>query len=61
MITLQVESYCQNCPDFELYNNVLWIDREIHTIVQCTHKDRCNSIYNYIRKQHENDVEDDGK
>ena len=61
MISLQVENYCQNCPDFEPYQNVLRIGRELHTIVQCTHKDRCNEIYKYICQQYEKDIEDDLK
>lgn len=52
MITLQVENYCQNCPDFEPYCNRLYsLDDHVETLVQCVHKDRCKEIKAYIEQQ----------
>jgi hypothetical protein len=51
MISLQVENYCQNCPDFEPYCNRLYSLQSVETLVQCTHKDRCKEIKTYIEQQ----------
>ncbi len=60
MITLQVENYCQNCPDFKPYCSVLkaneicgneTVCETVYTLVQCTKKDRCKEIKAYIEQQ----------
>ena len=52
MIALQVENYCQNCPDFEPYCNRLYsLDDHVETLVQCVRKDRCKEIKKYIEQQ----------
>lgn len=51
MIALQVENYCQNCPDFEPYCNRLYSLQSVETLVQCVHKDRCKEIKTYIEQQ----------
>ena len=56
MITLQVENYCQNCPDFKPYcsvfkTNDICGNETVETLVQCTKKDRCKEIKAYIEGQ----------
>jgi hypothetical protein len=51
MISLQVENYCQNCPNFEPYCNCLYSLQSVETLVQCTHKDLCKEIKAYIEGQ----------
>ena len=56
MITLQVENYCQNCPDFKPYCSVFRANdicgnETVETLVQCTKKDRCKEIKTYIEGQ----------
>jgi hypothetical protein len=51
MISLQVENYCQNCPDFEPYCNRLYSLQSVETLVQCAHKDLCKEIKAYIEGQ----------
>ena len=56
MITLQVENYCQNCPDFKPYCSVFRAsdmcgNEIVETLVQCTKKDRCKEIKAYIEGQ----------
>lgn len=66
MIELNVESYCQNCPEFEPYVTKddevrTYADpvdfgavKEIHfcdTRIYCKHRGRCASIYNRAREE----------
>lgn len=56
MISLQVENYCQNCPDFKPYCTVFRTsdmrgNEIVETLVQCTRKDRCKEIKKYIEQQ----------
>lgn len=56
MISLAVENYCQNCPDFKPYCSVFRANdirgnETVETLVQCTKKDRCKGIKAYIEGQ----------
>ena len=51
MISLQIENYCQCCPDFEPYCSRLYSFQSVETLVQCEHKDRCKEIKKYIEEQ----------
>lgn len=55
MIKLNIEDYCQNCPDFEPKKEVMTYfsgDKVIerHTTVYCKYKDRCASIARYLKE-----------
>ena len=52
MISLDVENYCQNCPDFEpccakIYSDNICID----TLVRCALKEICANLKTYIEQQ----------
>ena len=59
MITLRVENYCQNCPDFEpiarqytkaKQTSKSTIALSIDTEVTCKHQDRCAHILAYAEQ-----------
>ena len=52
MISLDVENYCQNCPDFEprcakIYSDNICID----TLVRCERKEICANLKTYLEQQ----------
>lgn len=56
MITLDVEDYCHNCPDFEAvttrtptFTSDSYIPQFISTVVHCEHSGRCRQIAQHIR------------
>lgn len=56
MITLQVEPYCQNCPDFEPVKNAITsyagnVAIERNTVVTCEHKDRCAAVAKFLEEK----------
>lgn len=65
MIKLEVETYCQTCPEFEpdvekdveerMYYDSFWFDSKTvsicNTIVRCKHRNRCASIHDDIEKK----------
>ena len=65
MITLKVEDYCHNCPEFEPdvdknehelvdYNCMTRVEKRIvhcTTTVTCQHRHRCAAIYEHAAKQ----------
>lgn len=62
MITLDVADYCHDCPGFETdlrkdnaltHNSRGTIIKKCETVVTCEYRGRCESIYNYIKKQFE--------
>lgn len=53
MINLEVQFYCQNCPDFEPEVEQEQFYDYINTIIRCKHRIRCKTIYDYITKQKE--------
>lgn len=72
-IELKIEEYCHNCHEFEpktdVYSSVLssgllsgdpYDEPVVHndTIVYCEHRERCLSMYNFIRKESKGFPED---
>ena len=62
MIKLNVPEYCQECTDFEpqvtqrpdqAYTSHGELSRYVFgdTIVECEYRDRCEAIYNYLKKE----------
>lgn len=56
MIDLQVEDYCQNCPDFEVELEKLSLingfgEEICHHTVRCKHAKRCEHIKEYLEGQ----------
>lgn len=51
MIFLQVENYCQNCPEFEPRCLRLAKLGEHDTFIECEHEDRCRTMKKYIEQQ----------
>lgn len=75
MITLKVEDYCHDCPDFEpdVEKNSETLHRNdpftgpfytetitFHTTtIHCKHRYRCESVKEYMRKQLEEEKKND--
>lgn len=62
MITIDVQPYCQNCPDFEADVCKFIAEsvnlEEINTKISCTKRKRCAGLVRYLTKentQSEND------
>ena len=60
MIKLEVEKYCENCPEFEAdVDKTSYISssmQSIHesfcnTVISCEHKNRCRVIMDYLSKE----------
>lgn len=56
MISLDVEPYCDNCPNFEarvyqLKSNNFFGGFECETYVRCEHRERCMSIRRYLEEE----------
>jgi hypothetical protein len=67
MITLEVEDYCQNCPDFEAYvakSHAVAIGRGMNeeqtneTVITCEHRHRCENLMNQIMRRLHEQAED---
>lgn len=63
MITLDVEEYCQECPEFEAevesikYPDYMGGHRIgfCDTVIRCEHRDKCHQLYKHIKKNEENE------
>ena len=60
MISLNVEEYCHNCPDFEAYIEIAVYgfdtmksdsNMEYSHIITCKHEDRCRQIKRYLENE----------
>lgn len=53
MIKLEVEDYCQDCPEFEpAYSHIRYLNTgKCDTFVECEHKSRCRNINTYLYQQ----------
>lgn len=63
MIKFNISIYCQDCPDFEPqitqrpehiksnYGNSYFYG---DTLVECKYRNRCETIYNYLKKEKNN-------
>jgi len=54
MITLNIQKYCDNCPEFEpdvfkrtthTFDDAL---TQTDTVISCKHQDRCHEIKKYL-------------
>lgn len=62
MIGLQVESYCQNCSDFEPIKDIVtWCSTDgsdgISTVIKCDQAERCRAFYEHIRDHYTKETE----
>ena len=49
MISLQVEEYCENCPEFEVRQETLKIGFCDSThLLMCEHAEKCRNLYKHI-------------
>ena len=59
MITLKVEEYCHDCPDFEpevikhkIRDEINFVgDIMMNTHIYCQHAARCRAVKRYLEKQ----------
>ena len=52
MISLDVENYCHDCPDFDPICDKLYAGNAPYlTLVSCENKDRCKNLKKYIEQQ----------
>jgi hypothetical protein len=52
MISLNVEEYCMNCPNFEAdVDKTSWSTGEVYTKIRCTHSRQCYEIKKYLERQ----------
>lgn len=55
MITLDIELYCNNCPDFEPDVDIPCLhssygDKQIYnTFIRCKNRNKCKTIYDYLK------------
>ena len=51
MITLNIEDYCQNCPEFEAEMERLYAGNDIcQTNLFCAHREKCRRIQEYVSR-----------
>lgn len=60
MIKLEVDKYCDNCPEFESHviKNTIYCNSTTitNTIIECEHRERCRSIKKFLEnKENKND------
>jgi len=49
VISLEISSYCHECPDFEAsVDKILANERMIETLIRCSNRDRCRAIYRTV-------------
>lgn len=66
-IILDLEEYCDYCPDFEPSVNKLDItscgdsERRVQSSIRCEFSDRCAAIYNKAREDVKNEKSAQGK
>lgn len=52
MIRLLINKYCDDCPYFDAETNLLYADEGVATThVECSNKDKCERIYQYLKKE----------
>jgi len=54
-ITLKVDDYCQNCPEFEpdVHRQVIYSmdEKLLDTAIRCEHRVKCDRLIEYLEKQ----------
>ena len=58
MIHLEVNEYCEKCPDFEAdvekRKVISRYNREhLDTVIRCKHRERCQNMINYLAEKRE--------
>ena len=64
MIALEVKDYCQNCVEFDpettvserSYCGMTKMEIEANTIVTCRNAQKCNRLYEFIKKENEKGI-----
>lgn len=56
MITLDVESYCNNCPGFEADVDITCLHDEqmykmYNTFIRCRNRNKCKTIYDHLKEE----------
>lgn len=52
MIKLNIEDYCQDCPEFEACGDKLYADNlSTDTFIYCEHKFICRRIHDHLLKK----------
>ena len=59
MISLDLKSYCNNCPHFEPVTSKVYADSICYTAIECENKQKCDCIEIYLIGEMEK--EDHGK
>ena len=54
-ITLKVDDYCQECPEFEpdVHRQVIYgmDERMFDTTIRCEHRGKCDRLIEYLEKK----------
>lgn len=59
-IVLRVESWCENCVDFEPTSTVLTFDnKHFKTIVKCKHDKFCERLADHLKEELEKEQKDE--
>lgn len=54
MISLQIERYCENCPEFEVKQETLRIGFcDASHLLTCEHADKCRNLYKQLKGANE--------
>lgn len=61
MIKLDVQPYCRNCPEFEsetesFDDSVMGEPPSAITVIRCTHCEKCETMYRYLKGQAQNEA-----
>ena len=68
MIRLDIDEYCNNCPEFEsdvkkdvIHCRNLDFNKAsiVNTIITCEHRERCRSIKNFLEEDKETEKQND--
>lgn len=52
MINLQVEKYCEHCPEFEVKQETLnFVYGDCTHYLTCEHADKCRNLYQHFGKE----------
>ena len=60
MITLKIDNYCENCPEFEakvekdqvdIFSLTLNKTLVCDTVISCVHRGRCKAVTDFLRSR----------
>jgi len=64
----EVDPYCENCPEFEVYDREeeMFVDdfyyppvKKIYHTITCKHRKRCSNMVDWLRKNSKKEKKDD--